>query len=1005
MKKCARRSAILYFFAFFWMLAAAAPVFGGGNRDPDLARADSLINEKRYDEAILLLSDYARRHPDRFDHAQERFKKIYNIREEFNRTADELIYTLLNDPDNSEKVLELSLRLRELEDETSPLIRSFIARTQELAEFNVNRNRLREILIRGRELLDNGESEAALLVYSGGLGFMREHFFASGYGEDIEREVLSRTNNVNSIISRFRNGGANLDEIMGELIRALNSGNLTAVSGIMTRLRPMIDDFIGLKQELYASVNSFDRILDGLRAADPEMGDRNHLAFVTRVIHGRNDQVQEGMLGAFEVYWKNTVSPVISVIMRNAETYNTTGLTAFNAGSYSNAAAAMDRVESFLNFAPYFFEKRIALGEGDEVGRNRVSSLLGINVMNEDLQAYARMKSLSEAGKHLKMAAELGGRMNINRASFDMWQAGTVSATDALNNERRTRNAIAAINTSAGEIIASANQVDFILSAYQETVYIKDAVNAIENFRSIASKEEEQSLFRYYSIANNDLQRSISARTQELERGRNLLEGRSRQNNDGSVIVDHFPGEALETLTTMLSALANDLQRGNSVVSGWNSEPAPLAAGELLSAKRTDSIAIVSELNALRAQGLSLSETARRQMSQGEAFRRDGERLFREAQDAFQRQEFDVARERLQRSSDRFLSALDIQESASLRQSWDTQLYNLGQAINRAENEMIIAEVRTLVNNARATYFEGDFQQAEDYLVRARSRWRITNPDENEEVARWLTIVRSAMSARSGRVIPSTAPLFPEMSQLLSQAQKNYEEGVRFINAGQRAQGLAKFDEARQLTREVKLMFPLNQEAGILELRMEQFTDPAAFSAAFEQRLAAARDGTRQRSMESFADLQNLAVINPRYPNIRAIVTQAEIDMGLRPPPPNPRDLARSRELTASATRILEGSVTSLYEVALANINEAIALNPENAEATRVKDRLLNRMSVPSAVVLNSQDEDEYQRAVRELQAGNNLVARAIVERLMQNPRNRNITKLIELQRRIQSVL
>jgi tetratricopeptide (TPR) repeat protein len=245
------------------------------------------------------------------------------------------------------------------------------------------------------------------------------------------------------------------------------------------------------------------------------------------------------------------------------------------------------------------------------------------------------------------------------------------------------------------------------------------------------------------------------------------------------------------------------------------------------------------------------------------------------------------------------------------------------------------------------------------------------------------------------------------MSQLLSHAQRNYEEGVLMINSGQRATGLAKFEEARQLTREVKLMFPVNQEAGILELRMEQFTDPAAFNAAFEQRLNAAVAGTKppQRSVESFADLQNLAEINPRYPNMRAIITQAEIDMGYRPPPPNPANIARSRELTASASRILEGNISTQYEVAIEQINEAIRLNPDNTDAARVKDRLLNRMSVPGAVVLTSEDEEDYQRAMRELQAGNNLVAFALVERLMQNPRNRNITKLIELQRRIQSVI
>jgi hypothetical protein len=62
-------------------------------------------------------------------------------------------------------------------------------------------------------------------------------------------------------------------------------------------------------------------------------------------------------------------------------------------------------------------------------------------------------------------------------------------------------------------------------------------------------------------------------------------------------------------------------------------------------------------------------------------------------------------------------------------------------------------------------------------------------------------------------------------------------------------------------------------------------------------------------------------------------------------------------------------------------------------------------MSVPGGIVLSSEDEADYQRALRELNAGNSLAALSLVERLMQNPRNRNITKLVELQRRIQSVL
>jgi tetratricopeptide (TPR) repeat protein len=342
-----------------------------------------------------------------------------------------------------------------------------------------------------------------------------------------------------------------------------------------------------------------------------------------------------------------------------------------------------------------------------------------------------------------------------------------------------------------------------------------------------------------------------------------------------------------------------------------------------------------------------------------------------------------------------------------LRSDWDNRLVNLGLDINRLENELVIRDVRNMVNDARATYFAGNFDRAEDLLLRARNRWQVTNASDNEEVVYWLGIVRGALSLRSGRVIPPTAPLYPEMSQLLSDARRNYEEGVRYINMGQRSSGLSKFSEARQQTREVKLIFPVNQEAGILEMRMDQFTDPAAFNASFEQRLRDAVAGTRRRSIESFAELQNLAEINPRYPGIAGILRQAEIDMGYRPPPPNPANIARSRELTASAGRILDGNIQTQFEVALAQINEAIALNPDSTEAMQVKDRLLNRMNMndPANVVLNSQDEAEFQRAQRELSVGNDLVALSIVNRLLQNPTNRNVYKLIELQRRIQSVL
>jgi hypothetical protein len=70
-----------------------------------------------------------------------------------------------------------------------------------------------------------------------------------------------------------------------------------------------------------------------------------------------------------------------------------------------------------------------------------------------------------------------------------------------------------------------------------------------------------------------------------------------------------------------------------------------------------------------------------------------------------------------------------------------------------------------------------------------------------------------------------------------------------------------------------------------------------------------------------------------------------------------------------------------------------------------LKDRIQMDVGGQAAVVLTNAAEREYQRAVQELQKGNNTVALSIVEQLLRDPQNRNSPRIIELQRRIQSRL
>jgi tetratricopeptide (TPR) repeat protein len=243
------------------------------------------------------------------------------------------------------------------------------------------------------------------------------------------------------------------------------------------------------------------------------------------------------------------------------------------------------------------------------------------------------------------------------------------------------------------------------------------------------------------------------------------------------------------------------------------------------------------------------------------------------------------------------------------------------------------------------------------------------------------------------------------MSLLLSDALGQYEEGLGLFRKGRREQGLRSFSEARKKLRQVQLIFPINEAAGLLELRIDQAANPAAFNQAFRRRLAEAIAGTREGSPRAFRDLQNLAALNPRYPGMGAILEQAEMDMGYRFPLPDPQAQARSGELTGSARRILQDHNRGQYPVALEQLNHALSLNPGNTQALVLRDRLQIALGGPGSVILDSAAEGDYRQAVQALHQGNPLIALAILENLLRNPRYHYSARLEDLRRRIEAAL
>jgi hypothetical protein len=1013
----------------FFLLAAAASLYGGGRRDSSLSRADELIEQKQYDEAIQLLTDYIRTYPENFGDAQKRLQRIIQIREQYQSKANELLDQLAQNPDDYEIILALSREIETLESSTGNSSGEFLSRIMALALFTHNKNLLETILAQGRDLLSRGDFSQALQTYAGGLQIYQEEYFNAGFGEMADFIAKRGLETLNRGVEEFLTLTEDCRRTL-ETFEALEAGDGMEPSDLQRLYRelgPILEQLGTMRASFLETLEAFETQLALLREGNPALGDRSFLAFASWLIRGPVGE-RGGMLGTVEAYWYEAAPRMERIVFGLTDRNYAAAYQAFTGGAEESADLFGDTRECIRASLDLIDLWNLLYGKGGEAGEAPVETEAGAEnplertVYPERIREYFKYYAMERSIQWLLDLDPLRVRglalAQTGVSALSLWEEGSLPAAEAIAKEDDMRRSYASLAEGVRGLQSGLAEESLGIRAYlreqgedgeapPSMEYLNLVNSFIDDMAAGFLAQERDSAFRRYTIANGELEKEVLAREGEFKEAQGLLTGIPQVREGTEEYLAKYPAESLEIFTRMPPSLAENIAGGRELLAQYRAEDPALRGPAGIGGLYGNAQSMVERLLGIEAGAAPLAAQARTQMAQAESLRREGDRLFQETQNALARNNFDIARDRLSRTTERYNASLMIQESASLRASWDTQLVSLGEEITRLENEVIVREVRGLVNTARDTYFAGNFERAEELLLRARNRWRVTNVTDDPEIQYWLTVVQGALSLRSGRMIPVTAPLYAEMSQLLSDAKQRYDEGVKLLNSNQRTQGLGKFREARKKTQEVKLMFPLNQEAGMLEMRMDQVTDPQAFEARFRQRLAEAVAGTKPnvRSAESFAELQNLAAINPRYPGIRTVVVQAEIDMGIRPPPPDPRALAQSDDLTRQARAIIDGNVRSQFEVALTLLNRALVLNPNNSAAMLLKDQVQTQLSGKWAIVIDSESERLFQQAVQELQNRNTLSAYSIVQQLLQKPQNRNSTRILELQRRIESML
>lgn len=1001
-----RRTAL----AILLLLAFTAATWGMGGREDPLRYADTLIAEQKYDEAIVYIADFMKKYPDRFDAAQKKMRQITRIRAAYNTTAEELIKTMLVDPTNQEKKLAMIRTLENLEKVPNPAIQDFVAKTKDLSLFTYNRAQFELIMAEGRSLIDSGRYLEAARRYESGFALYRPEFLELGLDQALVDTELERVASVTGSIISFEAQSVAMRESFTALSEAYRAADQLEIEQAWGEAVGTSQALAATRRFVVDTGRQLEATFETLTAKAVTVTENSFLPFAYRLVLGRRTEGKlEGVAGSIDAQWIGAIGLAQTALDETLSAGIESARSSFDRGEFETAGAG------FLN-ASLLADRGVALmslwshyAPSDMIER---STLLGQAALELKGQEYLRFIHAAKTARVYASLAAVQARLSADDEALAAYEPvpDQPSASLAVFEAKRLEfiesqkdiEAIRAESGASATLMATWTQAGYgsEYSQIEQGALDGRIDNASLRARSFETKAIAAASSFQYGLFSSTYERALAA----TEEGRELLAGVA---SDDPLIPDatfKYPGKALQSLASAEAIMTKLLSDIDAFIESIRARPAYVASDASVLEWSERARQLASAMTATGTEMASLKGKATEQKQLADSSKLEADRRLAESRAALRANNFETARERLDRARERYLASLSFEQNPDIRRDSDRILAELAASIVKTENDLVVAETRRLVTSGRSLYLQGEFDRAENSLLQAKSRWSTTNSTPEVEVEYWLKLVQTALSVKTGRDIPVTAPLFPEMSQLLSLAKQYYETGADQLAKRDKTGAIRTFNLARQKISEVKVVFPLNQEARVLELKIDQLSDPDEFGRKFARMFNESKTkiDTRIDLTTAYTDLQDLATINPRYPGLAALIDRAEILLGFKQAPPDARALAESRSLLNAAQRIVDSGQVAQFPFARTQLEKALSLDPNNAAAGALKDRIATYIGGDTAIVLSSAAETLYNQAVTFFTNGDYINARASLTRLSAGfPQGRSMQKVADLDARL----
>lgn len=1001
-----------------------------------LFEIDRLIKDTEYDKALQLLNSYLKKHPENFDNVQVRIKKIMNARKQYSALAEQLLWIIENEPENSQKIYEITEQLEQFEKNPSNQIKNFIQDAKKSSEFNYFRSLFLTIQKESASFTERKLYNLAILKIKEGFWLYKDEFYAkwNNNPQIIEQmENLINQLEMQTIVFEDKTLVNQINEQTQIIDEFISQKKYNEINKELENITKSIQILAGIRNNLLNIIEKMSELYE--KNYDSDLNDASYIPFMIRFISGIDNIPHSGILGCVEYYWDLTVKNLNDKVFTQLQNnyYDFT-----DSLNNENKEKMQENLESIQKF--------VAI-------QRKILDFYNLFEQDSDYKKENPLEYYYVLGDTLLVLSQK--TLSVNELYFkllEIQQEQSILIEKILNDTENTDDkkikSLFDLSSQAAKIVGNKN--DYELQNYQwynkYKKQKKDIWNSLlQTYNFLVDKTFNEAkniqldLFNqiFYAYKSNIETNSFDIE-KRFEVAQELLDGFPVQlskeeiqqmKENSQIIVDfdyakkHKTEENLGILycypnfaQTLIMDAQSKIQNTQSKINNYcDAVYSNLKENSLISSENNSSNSQEFYIDYMDNQQKYFSDyekkcnnllgMAKQQRNKSILARNEGELRFSEAQVSLEKNDFDMARKKLQDSLKKFDESLKYQDDYELRLDCDSKLYELGIKIAKLENEIVVKEVRELKNKAKDAYFNGRFEDAQKYLNQAKSRWSVTNEIPDEEIVMLSNFVNSAISMKTGRDIPVSAPQYPEMSQLLNLAYAYFEEGSELIKKGKRNEGITKLDIAVENVQKLQLVYPLNQEAAILTLRINQLKDSKKFEREFSQKINAAKlmcENPKTRK-EGYANLLDYYEIQPDYKGLKELIYKVEIDIGIRQKKADNSGVKKANQLLSEAKKIYSSAKDDEKKLkqALAKVDESLSLVMDNEEAVKLKDEITTKIGGTVITVLSTEDERLYQLAVQRLQSNNVIEANLILEKILQKKGNASLQKIKDLKNKI----